>query len=271
MPDWLAVIILGIVEGITEFLPISSTGHLIIFEKLFHELPSRLQSEAFLVGIQGGAVLAVIVVFKERLREMMVKRKDPETREYVKKLVFAFVFTGIFGLALKKMGWELPENVAPIAWALVAGGVMFLFVEKKLKTKINSYNSPNGNQITWTIALAFGVAQLVAAVFPGASRSGTTIIAGLLLGMKRSAAVEFSFLLGVPTLLAASSLEIATADGKALAGMWKELLLGITVSAITAFISVKWLLRYVQTHTFESFGWYRIVIGGLILYALWIH
>ena len=112
---------------------------------------------------------------------------------------------------------------------------------------------------------------MVAAVFPGASRSGTTIIAGLLLGMKRSAAVEFSFLLGVPTLLAASSLEIATADGSVLAGMWKELLLGITVSAITAFISVKWLLRYVQTHTFESFGWYRIVIGGLILYTLWIH
>ena len=107
MPDWLAVIILGIVEGITEFLPISSTGHLIIFENLFQELPTRLKSEAFLVGIQGGAVFAVIAVFKERLREMILKRKDPETREYVKKLVFAFVFTGIFGLVLKYVGWEL--------------------------------------------------------------------------------------------------------------------------------------------------------------------
>ena len=271
MPDWLAVIILGIVEGITEFLPISSTGHLIIFENLFQELPTRLKSEAFLVGIQGGAVIAVIAVFKERLREMILKRKDPETREYVKKLIFAFVFTGIFGLVLKKMGWELPENVGPVAWALMVGGVLFLIVEKNLKTQNNPDKSLNGNQITWTIALAFGVAQLVAAVFPGASRSGTTIIAGLLFGMKRPAAVEFSFLLGVPTLLAASFLEIATADGTVLDDMWKELLLGTIVSAITAFISVKWLLRYVQTHTFESFGWYRIVIGGLILYTLWIH
>lgn len=272
MPDWLAVIFLGIVEGITEFLPISSTGHLIICENLLPELPERLRSGAFLVGIQGGAVLAVLAVFKERVRELVVTWRAPDTRDYLKKLVFAFVFTGFFGLGLKRLGWELPENSAPVAWALLLGGVLFICAEGSLK-KTNprtTTEESNAPQITWTIALAFAVAQLVAMIFPGASRSGTTILAGLLLGMRRPAAVEFSFLLGVPTLLAASALEIASADPAELSAMWKELLLGTGVSAITAFLAVKWLLRYVQTHTFEAFGWYRIAVGGLILYALWL-
>ena len=177
MPDWLAVIILGIVEGITEFLPISSTGHLILSEKI---LPAGLMNDAerevFLITIQSGAVIAVVAVFIDRLRELGATWHEPATRDYLKKLMFAFVFTGVFGLVLKKMGWELPENVGPVAWALMVGGVLFLIVEKNLKTQNNPDKSPNGNQITWTIALAFGVAQLVAAVFPGAF--ATTTIAG---------------------------------------------------------------------------------------------
>jgi undecaprenyl-diphosphatase len=135
------------------------------------------------------------------------------------------------------------------------------------KKSAEESDTSQATQITWTIALAFGIAQLVAAVFPGASRSGTTILVGLLLGMRRTLAVEFSFLLGVPTLLAAGGYKMTQASPEVLTGLWANLLLGTIVSAITAFFSVKWLLRYVQTHTFVAFGWYRIALGGIILLA----
>ena len=276
MPDWLAVIILGIVEGITEFLPISSTGHLIVVENLLPNLPEHLREGAFLVGIQGGAVLAVLAVFKHRVRQLALDYREPATADYLKKIAFSFVLTGFCGLALKKGGWELPENCAPVAWALLIGGILFLLTEHYFKKNKAKKKEPEPApskvpEVSWTIALAFAIGQLVAMVFPGASRSGTTILAGLLLGMRRTEAVEFSFLLGVPTLLAASALEIASADPAILTAIWRELLLGTIVSAITAFAAVQWLLRYVQTHTFEAFGWYRIILGGLILYALWIN
>jgi len=274
MPDWLAVIILGIVEGITEFLPISSTGHLILSEKI---LPAGLindaEREVFLITIQSGAVIAVVAVFIDRLRELGATWHEPATRDYLKKLMFAFVFTGFFGLAIEKGversgGQMIGDNPLPVAWALLIGGVLFIAIEKKLKKKSpEEADRSQATQITWTIALAFGIAQLVAAVFPGASRSGTTILAGLVLGMRRPLAVEFSFLLGVPTLLAAGGYKMMQASPEVLSGLWANLLLGTLVSAITAFIAVKWLLRYVQSHTFVAFGWYRIALGGIILLA----
>ena len=274
MPDWLAVIILGIVEGITEFLPISSTGHLILSEKF---MPAALMNDAerevFLITIQSGAVIAVVAVFIDRLRELGATWHEPATRDYLKKLMFAFVFTGLFGLAIEKGversgGQMIGDNPLPVAWALLIGGVLFIAIEKKLKKKSpEEAERSQAMQITWTIALAFGIAQLVAAVFPGASRSGTTILAGLVLGMRRPLAVEFSFLLGVPTLLAAGGYKMMQASPEVLSGLWANLLLGTLVSAITAFIAVKWLLRYVQSHTFVAFGWYRIALGGIILLA----
>jgi len=274
MPDWLAVIILGIVEGITEFLPISSTGHLILSEKI---LPAGLMNDAerevFLITIQSGAVIAVVAVFIDRLRELGATWHEPATRDYLKKLMFAFVFTGFFGLAIEKGversgGQMIGDNPIPVAWALLIGGVLFIAIEKKLKKKSpEEAERSQAMQITWTIALAFGIAQLVAAIFPGASRSGTTILAGLVLGMRRPLAVEFSFLLGVPTLLAAGGYKMMQASPEVLSGLWANLLLGTLVSAITAFIAVKWLLRYLQSHTFVAFGWYRIALGGIILAA----
>ena len=274
MPDWLAVIILGIVEGITEFLPISSTGHLILSEKL---LPAALMNDAerevFLITIQSGAVIAVVAVFIDRLRELGATWHEPATQDYLKKLVFAFVITGFFGLAIEKAvkesgGQMIGDNPLPVAWALLIGGVLFIVIEKRMEKKsAEESDTSQATQITWTIALAFGIAQLVAAVFPGASRSGTTILVGLLLGMRRTLAVEFSFLLGVPTLLAAGGYKMTQASPEVLTGLWANLLLGTIVSAITAFFSVKWLLRYVQTHTFVAFGWYRIALGGIILLA----
>ena len=264
MPDWLQVILLGVIEGITEFLPISSTGHLLLAEKWIGERP-----EHFTIFIQSGAVLAVLAVFRERVVELMEKWREMETQDYLKKLGFSFVLTGLGGLALKKMGWELPNESTPIAWALLIGGVMFVAFElhhRKKPTKTET-KKPIPD-ITWTIAIAFGVAQLIAMVFPGASRSGTTILIGLILGMHRREAVEFSFLLGVPTLLAAGGYELASAlkeDAAAVQAEWQMLLLGTLVSAVTAFLAVKWLLGYLQKYSFMAFGWYRIAIGIAVL------
>jgi undecaprenyl-diphosphatase len=260
--DWLAAILLGVIEGITEFLPISSTGHLLLAEHWLR-LPetSFLRSDIFNVGIQSGAVIAVIAVFSERVKQLCTRFAEPATREYLLKLGAAFLLTAVGGLLLKKAGLKLPKDVAPVAWATLVGGVLFLVVERWLKDK------PSVGDITWTVALAIGVGQLVAAAFPGASRSGTTILAALAMGLSRPAATEFSFLLGVPTLLAAGAYEALKAlrRADAIPVDWLALGIGTLVSAVTAFLAVKWLLRYIQAHTFVAFGWYRIAVGGVIL------
>lgn len=263
MQDWLAAILLGVIEGVTEFLPISSTGHLLLAEHWLGLDPKKsfLCSEFFNIGIQSGAVLAVIAVFSERVKEFATRFAEPATREYLLKLGAAFMLTAVGGLAMKKAGLKLPKEVGPVAWATLVGGVLFLVVERWLRDK------PGVGDITWTVALAIGVGQLAAAAFPGASRSGTTILAALVLGLSRPAATEFSFLLGVPTLLAAGAYAglKALKDPAAPPVDWGLFALGAIVSAGTAFLAVKWLLRYIQAHTFVAFGWYRIVVGGVIL------
>ncbi|MEI9865295.1 MAG: undecaprenyl-diphosphate phosphatase [Limisphaerales bacterium] len=174
MPDWIVVIILGIVEGITEFIPVSSTGHLLIAEKLLHVAKSDL----FNVVIQCGAVIAVLPLFPQRLYKFVFELRDKETQSYLLKIFTAFVITCIGGFIIDKKGIKLPEALAPVAWALLIGGLVFLAVEFFLRGK------KLGNEVTWAIAIAVGVGQLVAAVFPGASRSGTTIMICLLLGSR---------------------------------------------------------------------------------------
>lgn len=261
MPDWISVIFLGIIEGITEFLPISSTGHLLLVQQW---LPR--QSDLFNIVIQAGAVIAVLPLFPERLKQFTCRWKEPATRDYLAKLIFAFGITGIGGLALDGLGFELPETALPVALALLIGGILFIAIEHHLRGRTGAA------EITWTIAVAVGVGQLIAAVFPGASRSGTTIMIALMLGLSRPAATEFSFLVGIPTMLAASGLKIFRALGDANPGAteenWALLFLGCIVSAVVSFVAVRWLLRYVQTHTFVAFGWYRIALAGLILVYL---
>ena len=261
--DWLAAILLGVIEGITEFLPISSTGHLLLAEHWL-KLPeaSFLRSDIFNVGIQSGAVIAVLAVFSERVKQLATRFTEPATRDYLLKLGAAFLLTAVGGLLLKKAGMKLPKEVAPIAWATLVGGVLFLVLERWLKDK------PSVSEITWTVALAIGAGQLVAAAFPGASRSGTTILAALALGLSRPAATEFSFLLGVPTLLAAGAYETMKAmkNAPSVPVDWLAMGLGTLASAVTAFLAVRWLLRFIQTHTFVAFGWYRVVVGGAILW-----
>src|SRR5688500_17443401 len=168
MPDWLAIILLGIVEGVTEFLPVSSTGHLLLAQ---HWLPR--QTDLFNTVIQCGTVLAVLVVFTGRLKQLLFQRGDPEARDYLMKLGAAFLLTSIGGLIVKKLDFELTDSVTPVASATLIGGVLFLVVEQWLRDK------PLRDEVTWRVALAVGLAQLLAAVFPGTSRSGVTILAAL--------------------------------------------------------------------------------------------
>jgi len=257
MPDWIAAIILGIIEGITEFIPVSSTGHLLLAE---HALQSR-QSDLFNIVIQCGAVIAVLPLFPERLRQFFFRPREPATRDYLTKIFVAFAITGAAGFVIDKMGFTLPDESLPVAIALFVGGILFVGVERWLRGK-----TPR-TEITWAVVAAVAVGQLIAGVFPGTSRSGATILLALLLGLARPAATEFSFLVGIPTMLAAGGLKIFKELQQPVGGPgedWSLLLLSAAVAAIVSFIAVKWLLRYVQTHTFSAFGWYRIAMGVLI-------
>jgi undecaprenyl-diphosphatase len=255
MPDWIVVAILGIVEGITEFIPVSSTGHLLIAEHLLRVEKSDL----FNIVIQCGAVIAVLPLFPRRLYQFVFQWRERETRDYLLKIFTAFVITGAVGFVLDRKGFKLPENPAPIALALLGGGLAFLAIEWWLRGKKLT------NEITWSVVLAVAIGQLLAAVFPGTSRSGATILLSLLLGLSRPAATEFSFLVGIPTMLAAGALKIFKAvhhpDPLAPHEDWGLLLLATAIAAIVSFIAVKWLLRYVQTHTFNLFGWYRVALA----------
>src|SRR5437899_10712538 len=177
MPLWFAVVLLGIIEGITEFIPISSTGHLLIAE---HWIPR--QTDLFNVVIQCGAVLAVLPLFPERLRQFFFRWREPATRDYLLKIFVAFAITGAVGFILEKKHFRLPETLLPVAVALFVGGVLFVVVEGWLRGRTLR------NEITWTVVVAVGIGQLLAAVFPGTSRSGATIILALILGLNRVAA-----------------------------------------------------------------------------------
>jgi undecaprenyl-diphosphatase len=260
MPDWIAIVLLGIIEGITEFLPVSSTGHLLLAEQW---LPH--QTDMFNVVIQCGAVLAVLPLFPERLRQFVFQWKEPATRDYLLKILVAFAITGALGLVVDKKGFKLPEHLQPIAMALFIGGVLFIVVERMLRGRELK------NEVTWAIVIAVGVGQIIAAVFPGTSRSGASIILALVLGLNRVAATEFAFLVGIPTMLAAGGLKIFKSlhhSAGAPAENTSMVLLGAVVAAIVSFIAVRWLLRYVQTHTFTAFGWYRIALAAGIAVLL---
>jgi undecaprenyl-diphosphatase len=255
--DWIIAVVLGFIEGLTEFIPVSSTGHLLIAE---HWIPR--QSDLYNIVIQCGAVLAVLPLFTDRLA-MLARWKEPASRDLLAKIVVAFGITGAGGLVLDKLKFKLPEEVGPVAWALLVGGVLFILVERWLRGR-----QPI-DRITWAIAIAVAVAQLVAAVFPGSSRSGATILFALALGCSRVIATEFSFLVGIPTLLAAGALKVFKAlhhpPPGAVPENWAALGLAALVAAVVSFIAVKWLLRFVQSHTFIGFGIYRIVLAVVLL------
>lgn len=256
LPPWLTAVLLGALEGITEFLPVSSTGHLLIAE---HWLPR--QSDLYNVVIQAGAVLAVLPLFRERIGQLC-RWREAASRRLLALITLSFGITAVGGVLLDKFHFRLPESPVPVAWALICGGVAFLLLERLLKHKhLHSRHS-------LPMATVVGLGQLVAAVFPGASRSGTTILAAMVSGTNRFTATEFSFLVGIPTLLAASGLKIFKALNQGVQEDWPLLGVAFLVAALVSFVTVKWLLRYVQTHSFAAFGAYRIVAGALLLWVL---
>ena len=270
MTDFLAALLLGIIEGITEFLPISSTGHLLIAE---HWLGAR--SDLFNIAIQAGAILAVVLIYRERLWQLARSFLRPSgtatvfgqaPRDYAGKLAAAFGVTAVLGLVVKQLGWQLDDALAPIAWALILGGAWMLVAEYFAARQAARLGERS--TITWTVAILVGVAQVVAGVFPGTSRSAATIFAALLLGVtNRAAATEFAFLVGIPTMFAATGYELFDlyrAGGTA-GEDWGMLAVAFTASAITAFAAVKWLLHYIQSHRFTVFALYRFALGAALL------
>jgi undecaprenyl-diphosphatase len=274
MTDTLTAAILGVVEGITEFLPVSSTGHLLVTERLLFgaQKPVWLD-DLFNVVIQTGAVLAVIPLFHRRFHQFIFNWRDKSVRDYFLKICAAFFITGAGGYLMEKHGFKLPDKLLPVAIALLTGGVLFLIVERWLaRSGGQDKQRDDLRGVTWTVAVAVGLGQLVAAAFPGSSRSGTTIILALVLGLGRPLATEYSFLVSIPTMLAAGGYKIFEAFHHAAAvpahENWRMVILCTGISAVVSFVAVKWLLGYVQTHTFNAFGWYRILAGAAIFAAL---
>lgn len=259
--DWIIAIILGLVEGITEFIPVSSTGHLLLAEHFLGvSKDSFFHSEVFNSVIQVGAVLAALPFFSERLATLK-RWKEPAHLGYFIKLGVAFVVTAVGALILKKKGLELPDENFPIAMALLIGGILFIVVERLVRGRDTK------DEITWAIAIAIGVAQIAAVAFPGTSRSGATILIALIMGLSRRSAVEFSFLLGVPTLCAAGAKTMLDAlkEPGAVAIQWGPLLVAALFAAVSSVLAVRWLLGYVRNHTFTGFGWYRIALAVVVL------
>ena len=285
MTDLITALLLGIIEGITEFLPISSTGHLLIAE---HWLGAR--SDLFNIAIQAGAILAVVLIYRQRLWTLamaflgrgvgagIAARGDAGTqavsdpasaRDYGFKLIAAFAVTAVLGIAVKKLGFELPDRVQPIAWALILGGAWMVLAEHFAAKRAQALGERSA--ISWTVAILVGIAQVVAGVFPGTSRSAATIFVALLFGTtSRVAATEFAFLVGIPTMFAATAYELLDVyrQGKIAGEDWTALAVAFVASAITAFIAVKWLLRYIQSHRFTVFAIYRVALGVALLWLV---
>lgn len=263
MIDVFRAIILGIVEGLTEFLPISSTGHLIVAE---HLMGFKDASEVFTVVIQTGAICAVIWYYRKDLWAKVngLLSGDRATRKFWMLWVLACLPAGLFGLILEKNISNL-ANPTMIAWMLIVGGIAMWLIENYHESPPSS-SKPKFEKMTIGQALGVGVYQVLSLV-PGVSRSGATIMGGMLVGLDRLTATNFSFYLSVPILLLTAIYKLSKHSGQiaSVSGGYVSLLVGTVVSFVTAFVVIKWLLRYVSSNTFKPFAYYRIVLGMVLL------
>ncbi len=260
------VIFLGIVEGITEWLPISSTGHMILFDEFITLNASKEFKDLFFVVIQLGAIFAVIVLFWHKLWPFTNDKeeyymKTPIMRLWV-KVIIATLPTVIIALPLDNWMEEHLFNSTVVSIALIVYGVLFILIEnrnKNLKPKINTIT-----QLSFKMAFFIGVFQVLATV-PGTSRSGSTILGAILLGCSRTFAAEFSFFLAIPTMFGASLLKIVKYQGAFGMTEFVYLIVGMAVSFIVSYLCIKFLMDFVKRHDFKVFGYYRIILGIIVL------
>jgi len=264
----LYALILGLVEGITEFLPISSTGHLIVAGQLLGFNDDR--AKLFDIVIQSGAMLAVIWEYRARFARVLAGLpNEPAARRFVLNLAVAFLPAAVLGLAFGGAIKQHLFHAVPVALAFIIGGLIILWVEHAPRRAAVE----QVDDMTWKDALKVGLAQSFALI-PGTSRSGATIIGGMLFGLSRRAATEFSFFLAVPTLIAAGAYDLYKHRALLGAGDLGLFSTGFVVSFVSAFFCVRWLLRYIASHDFSAFAWYRIVFGVIVLatgYAGWVN
>ncbi|MBR1691973.1 MAG: undecaprenyl-diphosphate phosphatase [Lachnospiraceae bacterium] len=268
MIEILKAILFGIVEGITEWLPISSTGHMILLDEFIRLDVSSEFMEMFRVVIQLGAILAVVVLFFSKIFPFTFdKTKGPFIKKDIFvlwfKIIVACIPAAIIGVLFDDVFEELFYNYQVVAAMLILFGILFIVIEKRnqnLKPKIKSLS-----EITYTTAIWIGVFQLIAAIFPGTSRSGATILGALLIGVSRTVAAEFTFFLAIPVMLGASLLKLVKFGLAFTATEAVILLVGMVVAFIVSIVVIRFLMDFIKKHNFIVFGWYRIILGILVL------
>ena len=267
-------VVLGLIEGLTEFLPVSSTGHLAVAERLLgigRTPAEKRAADSYAIVIQGGAILAVLLVSLGRIRGMIrgLLGRDRDGLRLLMHLAIAFVPAAVIGLLLEPVRARL-YGIWPVVGAWIVGGLIILLLvrERSAGVRIGAAAPASAGRalesLTWRMSLAIGLAQAVA-IWPGVSRSLATIAAGLLLGLSVPASVEFSFLLGLLTLGAATGYEAVKSGGEIVAafGVFTPIV-GFVVAAVSAFLAVRWMVSWLKTRSLSVFGWYRIGIGALV-------
>jgi undecaprenyl-diphosphatase len=259
----LKALILGVVEGLTEFLPISSTGHLILAADLLNFHGDK--AKVFEVVIQTGAMLAIVWEYRRKFWTVLTGLgRERAAQRFVLNLIIAFLPAAVLGLAFGKIIKAHLFQPVPVALAFIVGGIIILWVERRARSNTAPARVASVDDMTWSDALKVGIAQAFALI-PGTSRSGATIIGGMLFGLSRRAATEFSFFLAVPTLIAAGAWDFWKNRALFEAADLSLFAVGSVAAFVSAFLCVRWLLRYISTHDFTPFAWYRIVFGALVL------
>lgn len=264
--EFLKAILFGFVEGVTEWLPISSTGHMILLDELVTLKVSPEFWSMFLVVIQLGAILAVVVLFWNQLWPFSAKEKyfiKTDTFVMWFKIIVACIPAAIVGLIFEEKIDELFYNYQTVAIMLILFGVLFIIIENRNAGKASGINSIA--QITYKTAFYIGLFQLIAAVFPGTSRSGATILGGIMVGLSRTVAAEFTFFLAVPVMAGAGLLKLLKFGFSYTPNEVMILITGMISAFVVSIVVIKFLLSYIRKHDFKVFGWYRIILGVLVL------
>lgn len=260
-------LILGIVEGITEWLPISSTGHMILVDEFLKLNVSEEFKSMFLVVIQLGAILAVVVLYFKKLIPLDVQDKKlhwkKDTLTMWLKIIVSCIPAAIVGVFFDDQLEAVFYNWQTVSAALIVFGILFIIIEKRNRGREPKINSIN--DITYQTAIIIGIFQLIAAVFPGTSRSGATIVGALLIGVSRSVAAEYTFFLAVPVMFGASALKLVKFGFDFTSAELAILAVGLISAFIVSIIAIKFLMSYIKKHDFTVFGWYRIVLGAAVI------